>query len=337
MSCHTILPGVITNVRRLARLVLLSPVLLLGAQAAWAVCNPNALSSPRVINIDMGKVLVPADLALNAVIASKSFQISGFRDSIWLCRFGTGTIKGRMLKGSAVTAGSATYTTTLAGVGIRVSIPLYEPRNYYPFDVLFGPIDVVFGPGEMLTVDLIKIGAVTGEGTLAAGVYTQTSSDGSSVSMLTTTMTGTGTTIIRPSCAVDLGSRNIPVSFGKVPQSAFKSRGSTTGDRSFNIRLNCNAGPRTVQIKMDAIADPSKEEGVLSITHAAGTNTASGVGIQIVNGTTRAAVKFGDSVDVGPSKEGSYVLPYIARYYQTGDKVTPGQANGTATFTLDYK
>ena len=42
-------------------------------------------------------------------------------------------------------------------------------------------------------------------------------------------------------------------------------------------------------------------------------------------------------MDVGPSKDGSYVLPYTARYYQTGNTVTPGQANGTATFTLDYR
>jgi len=75
--------------------------------------------------------------------------------------------------------------------------------------------------------------------------------------------------------------------------------------------------------------------GVLKITQG-GSGTATGVGIQVVD-NQGVPVKFGEDTLVGPSKNGDYVLPYTARYYQTGNKVTPGRADGTATFTLDYK
>jgi type 1 fimbria pilin len=86
---------------------------------------------------------------------------------------------------------------------------------------------------------------------------------------------------------------------------------------------------------MDATQDPSNEQGVLKITQG-GTSTATGVGIQVIDNQS-VPVKFGDDALVGTSKDGDYVLPYTARYFQTGDKVTPGRADGTATFTLDYK
>ena len=66
------------------------------------------------------------------------------------------------------------------------------------------------------------------------------------------------------------------------------------------------------------------------------TTAVPGVGIQVID-DKKMPVKFGDEAELGPSKDGDYVLPYTARYYQTGDKVTPGRADGTATFTLDYK
>jgi len=156
--------------------------------------------------------------------------------------------------------------------------------------------------------------------------------------MLTTVLSGNGITIAAPSCSVDLGSRNVSVQFGRVPQSNFKGRGSTTGDRNFNIKLSCQAGQNTqntVYLRMDATQDPSNEQGVLKITQG-GSGTATGVGIQVVD-NQGVPVKFGEDTLVGPSKNGDYVLPYTARYYQTGNKVTPGRADGTATFILDYK
>jgi type 1 fimbria pilin len=91
-----------------------------------------------------------------------------------------------------------------------------------------------------------------------------------------------------------------------------------------------------VLLRMDAVQDPSNEPGVLRITPSGTVLTAEGVGIQIVD-DKQMPVKFGDDAEVGPSKDGSYIVPFTARYYQTGDKIGAGRADGTATFTIMYR
>ncbi|MBB1599755.1 fimbrial protein [Variovorax sp. UMC13] len=325
-------------------LALATLALLCGAPGAWATCVRYPRTLAKSVTMDMGRVFIPNDLAVGGSIASREFAIPtrGISEFVFDCTRGGGTLIGVMLQGSPVESGSAIYSTAVTGVGIRLSrVITADLIVTYPHRLARPATNIYFPEGTKFKVELIKTAAVTGNGPLAAGTYTQYYGDGDSVSMLTTTLSGNGITIITPSCTVDAGSRNIPVNFGKVATSSFSGRSSTAGDRNFNIQLNCSAGQNaqnTVQIKMDATADPANVDGVLRLTQAAaGTNTAGGIGIQVVNANTQAAVKFGDTVDVGPSKDGSYVLPYTARYYQTGDRVAPGQANGTATFTLDYR
>lgn len=329
--------------RRLS-LALTALSLLCGAQGAWASCVRYPGTLAKSVTMDMGRVLIANDLPVGGTIASREFAIPtrGSAEFVFDCTNRGGTLIGVMLQGSPTESGSSIYSTAVTGVGIRLSRVIDSALTVtYPHRLARGALSIYFAEGTKFKVELIKTAAVTGNGPLAAGTYTQYYGDGDSVSMLTTVLSGSGTTIITPSCTVDAGSRNIPVNFGKVATSRFNGRTSTAGARDFNIRLNCSAGQNaqnTVQIKMDATADPANVDGVLRLTPAAaGTNTAGGIGIQIVDASTKAAVKFGDTVDVGPSKDGSYVLPYTARYYQTGNTVTPGQANGTATFTLDYR
>lgn len=321
--------------------------LLCGVQGAWAGCVRAPDAQTKFIATDLGRLLVPNDLAVNATIATRSFAVpvNGALEIAIVCPSG-GTVNYTVLKGSAIAGGSKIYSTAVAGVGIRLSVGL--PSGAFPGGAaavypLARPLDsgAKLGrlSGEVFTVELIKTAAVTGSGPLAGGTYSQILADGDNFSALTTTMSANGTTIVTPACTVDLGSRNIPVAFDKVPLTSFKGQGSTAVDRNFNIRLNCSAvqnAPYTVLMRLDAQADPSNAQGVLRLTQA-GTATAGGVGIQLIDGTAKAPVKFGTDVEVGPSKNGSYVLPYTAHYYQTGGKVTPGQANGMATFTLSYK
>ncbi|MGJ7545756.1 fimbrial protein [Variovorax sp. LT1R16] len=318
-------------------------VMLLGSQGAWAACTAIPGVTGKVIDMDMGKVLMSDDLAINTVIATRTFAIpvTGAAERLWRCRNG-GRLDQYIVKGAPVPGSTTIYSTNVPGVGIRLSVKYASAQayGYYPGQTgIQGNVDAGVAAGAEFRVELIKTAAETGKGPLSSGDYSLIVGDGDVIqSMITTRLSGSGTTLLTPSCAVDAGSRNIPVDFGKVALSDFKGRGSTARDRNFNIRLNCQMKPNTVQIRMDATADPANVDGVLRITQAAaGTNTAGGVGIQILNGRTKTAVNFGDTVDVGPSVAAGYVLPYTARYYQTGNAVTPGQANGTATFTLDYR
>lgn len=313
----------------------------LGTRGVWAACSETSGYAEKTVNMAMGRVVIPNDLAVGATIATKLFPLplTGKTNKPWTCS-GGGTVIGEMLQGTEVMGRDKVFTTKVTGVGIRLSRYFSGTEsNYYPHTRTTTSDFGEFNAKSMFQVELIKIAEVTGNGPLAMGTYTRYYSAADNKSVLTTILSGDGITIITPSCTVDMGSRNIPVAFGKVPLSDFKGQGSTVAVRNFNIRLNCKAGQNaqnTVLLRMDAPADPSNVQGVLRVTPA-GKATAGGVGIQVVDGTAKTPVKFGDAVEVGPSKEGSYVLPYTAHYYQTGDKVTPGQANGTATFSLDYK
>ncbi|MDP9995571.1 type 1 fimbria pilin [Variovorax boronicumulans] len=336
--------------RRVLRFAVPAAALVFGAQGAWAFCSINTAGEYKTKTIQMvvGRIVVPNELAVGQLITTpKEFPIyqAGANNTPWTCT-GGGTVNGRILS-SAVGAEltgmgkEKVFATSVAGIGIRLlrkALGTEGGETFYPHTYSTSDTFGEFWPEAKFVVELYKTAAVTGNGPLVNGIYTTYSGD-DGVSVVTTTVSGDAITIVTPSCSVDAGSRNIPVNFGKVPVSEFKGRGTTAAERNFNIRLNCKAGvgeQNTVYLRMDATKDPAGDDGVLRITQG-GTHVATGVGIQLVDGKSKAPVRFGDDAPVGRSKDGDYVLPYIARYFQTGNKVTPGQANGTATFTIDHK
>lgn len=321
--------------------------LLLGAQEANALCKLNTANGyvPKNINMVVGRVVVSPDLPVGSLITTpKTFPIyqAGANNTPFDCTSGPGTLNGRIntaAVGAEWSGKEKVFATNVQGIGIRLlrrATGGNPPDVYYPH-TLYGSFGA-FSDKADFVVELYKIGPVSGSGLLVSGIYTTYSGD-DGLSAVTTRVDGDAITIVTPTCMVDTGSKNIPVLFGKVPQSDFKGRGSTTAERSFNIRLKCNAGTgtqNTVYLRMDATPDPAGDAGVLRITQGSGSTTATGVGIQVIDGQ-RVPVKYGDDALVGPSKDGDYVLTYTARYFQTGAAVTPGRADGTATFTLDYK
>ncbi len=323
------------------RSILPALALLFGAQGAWAECKVTPGYIEKTVNMAMGRVVIPNDAAVGTIFKKQLFPLplTGTTNKPWTCT-GGGSVKGVMLQGTAVPGYDHVYTTAVPGVGIRLSRYFSDTEvSYYPHDRSTTTDFGDFNAASRFQVELFKIATVTGNGPLAQGTYTQYYAVGSdNRSVLTTYLLGEGITIITPSCTVDTGSRNISVQFGKVPQSNFKGRGTTTGDRNFNIKLNCKAGQNaqnTVYLRMDATKDPAGDDGVIRITQG-GAGTATGVGIQVIDGQ-KVPVRYGEEALVGPSKDGDYVLPYTARYFQTGNAVTPGRADGTATFTLEYK
>jgi type 1 fimbria pilin len=89
------------------------------------------------------------------------------------------------------------------------------------------------------------------------------------------------------------------------------------------------------------LTNPANESDTLSLARG---STASGVGIQVLSGTT--VIKYGpDSAAAGNTNQwqagstgnGTFNIPLTARYVQTGPKVTAGSANGLVTFTMNYQ
>lgn len=324
------------------RLALLALCLLGGAQGAGAVCLKHSTFKPRSINMSMGTVVIPENQPIGLIGTPKRFSL-GASEIMWDC-VQAGQTHGVMLQGTPTPSDPTVYTTNVTGVGIRLS-RFISGGGIRPDTLVTYPHDLSYAANTTVTlfqdsyfqVELLKIGPITGNGPLAVGTYTTYSGD-DGISLITTELSGLGITVITPSCTVDTGSRNISVPLGNVALSRFGGIGTTAGDRPFKIQLNCQPGQNAqnlVYLRMDATQDPATgAPGVLKIT--GGTDIAGGVGIQVVD-KDAAPVAFGEDVLVGPSKDGAYVLPYTARYYQSGSTVTAGRADGTATFTLSYK
>lgn len=140
-------------------------------------------------------------------------------------------------------------------------------------------------------------------------------------------------TVTTPACKLTTAS--IPVAMNDVDKAAFNGKGSTPGDahtQSFSLPMTCNAGTQ-VSVRMEGdIYDATR--GVFNTT--SGDNAATGVGIQLLYNNQPMAL--GADVAVGnASAGGGFTVPLKARYYQTGDRITTGTANGVLSFTMIYQ
>jgi type 1 fimbria pilin len=144
-----------------------------------------------------------------------------------------------------------------------------------------------------------------------------------------------GTTIAGRTCSVTTTSVDVPL------RTAFPSNLNTgsTGATPFSLGVNCTQGV-TVKITLTDASNVSNTSTILGL--AAG-STATGVGLQILNGSKPVAYGPDSAVQgnvnqwtVGTSAGGPMTIPLTAQFVRTG-AVTPGTVKGTATFTMSYQ
>jgi major type 1 subunit fimbrin (pilin) len=118
--------------------------------------------------------------------------------------------------------------------------------------------------------------------------------------------------------------------------------GSTSAAKDFSVDLTCDtAATGTYGVFMQLAGTTAAglaDSGVLQL--GAG-SSATGLGIQVLRGSAQAQtpVQFNKAWQIGsfPMTSARLLVPFSARYYQTAPNVTPGTANGTATFTITYQ
>lgn len=147
------------------------------------------------------------------------------------------------------------------------------------------------------------------------------------------TLNITGGTIISPSCTVT--NPNITVPLNDHQQNEFSGVGYSTKYQDFNIGLNCNAGTKySAQITGAGIAGV---DGTIALDSPAAGTTAQGIGVRLTDQNDANWI-IGQQYPLGTAASTGLVnIPMRARYYQYQDKVTPGDANATATMTLTYQ
>lgn len=154
---------------------------------------------------------------------------------------------------------------------------------------------------------------------------------------------GNSTTFTTETCQV-AGDASFGVPLGSVTTAGSSGFGSgistTSADKNFAVNLTCDAalsGAFDINMTLNGTTVAGQAaNGVLALSGGGG--AASGAGIQVLHGATAQPVTFGSTWKVGsfPLVGTAISVPFIARYYQTAGSVTPGVANGTMTYTVNY-
>ncbi|WP_082508570.1 fimbrial protein [Burkholderia sp. Leaf177] len=194
----------------------------------------------------------------------------------------------------------------------------------------------MYGPMGRFRLQLIRTGPVMAgtfnlPTTLAVGKY---GSADANILLLD----NANASVIAPACTVQDTAKPVtmPVASGRY----LPSIGSTTGDTTFSISLDC-ATPMSVAITFTDATDPGNVGTTLSLSTD---STAKGVGYQIVYNKTpinygpdSSAANNVNQFSVAPAGTvGPLIIPFTARYVRTG-AITPGSANAKATFTMSYQ
>lgn len=153
-------------------------------------------------------------------------------------------------------------------------------------------------------------------------------------------------TIAPQTCQVATPSIVVPM--GSLKSSTFTRVGSTSPSVPFTLRLNCSGVAAKVLATFTDARNAGNTSDTLALTSA---STAAGVGVQILRNTGggNTPIRFGpDSAEAGNTNQivlftatgadiGPTDVALTARYIQTAATVTPGSANGIATFTMSYQ
>ncbi|MGV4091001.1 fimbrial protein [Citrobacter freundii] len=314
--------------RKTLLFLLLLIAVLPEAQATCSFYGGVTSEVPGYLNF--GNVVIQRDAPVGSVIATavtgaynNGNGIAGCQRESWTARWELtqwGTLSGY---------GDGIYNTNLPGVGLRLSAAAtgktlpYETS--YPYDAQGVWVSI---PGDGIKGELIKTGDIT-SGTLTSGVLARASVV-NQFYFANVTLNGTNT-VKSEACTVTTPSVDVPM--GDHDKSEFGGAGSTTDWVSFDIGLTCDVGAR-INVRIDAPADASAgSQGVMQLDGGG----ASGVGIQLHYRPDDAAVQYGQERFYWQSVYGDEIVQLKARYYQTAGTITPGAANGTATFTLTYK
>jgi major type 1 subunit fimbrin (pilin) len=140
-------------------------------------------------------------------------------------------------------------------------------------------------------------------------------------------------TIRTSACSIETPTASQTVALGTVSNTSLDKVGALSPPKSFTLGVQCSASAKAT-VTFTGTAD-SKDNTLLAIDSGAG--TASGVAIYIADGLN-TKINLGTPSATQNLVAGSNTLTFVARYQSTVPKseITPGVANGTAQFTLNY-
>ncbi|WP_407670718.1 fimbrial protein [Paraburkholderia franconis] len=278
-------------------------------------------------------IAVSRDAPVGTVLSSQSYNAGASANSVTCNVQQDATVNGTPLPGDPFT-----FQTNVPGIGVRFYI-----TNGWNGGWIQVPVSQTFpapsgSTGHYTRADLVVTGPVsTGSITTLPSMTVKFS--GSCITTVTATQSLTpGTAITSNTCSVTTPA--LAFALPKGLSNKLTTAGSTTGDTTVPLGLNCAAGVKVAV----TITDATNPQNVTTTLSLAAGSSASGVGLQILNGSTPVA--FGpDSAVAGNTNQwsagtaagGAMQIPLTARYVRTSGTLVPGNVVGKGTFTMSYQ
>lgn len=358
------IPSFFSQVRRLALIAL--PFLIAFSAATM---NTNAFAggvfSPTSSSISLPEeITVPGNYANGSTLWKSTatvFNLRAVLNTAFEYDVEKAVVAANVQSGSKTPGYNNVYSTNIPGIGIRWwatwrgpsapsgrTMPITtESENHsgalgYFWNVSSHPQDV--------WIELVKTGSVSAGVLTGSGMNVDMRFQCPSCTAGNVNLSGRTRVVVGPSCSVAASTISVPM--GAVPILRFTGLQSTSIPQHFDITLECKGGaPESVlrpHITLTDANDTSNQSTVLTLSQTApdGKPVATGIGIQILKDGT--ALGYGPDSNVpGNTNQWSagtivqgvaqFKIPLTAKYVQTAAAVTTGQANGRATFTLNYQ
>lgn len=142
-------------------------------------------------------------------------------------------------------------------------------------------------------------------------------------------------TIVDKTCAVSADSKNLLVSFGDVSSKTFARAGDGSRYEPFTLNLeHCGSAATHVTVTFNGNPD-SHNTDLLALTPAEGGATGVAVGLYDSDKDLIPLGQPGGGGQLTPN-QASVAINFYARYLATGEAVSAGPANASATFMLNY-
>lgn len=325
------------------KMMLFIGLMALGSSSAWAYCT--RLSQPTVtLDMALGRVVVPPDLPVGAVIVSRDWTMSASSGASYSCSSGTNRFVAKIVAAGATDLGNKIYSTNVPGIGLRFSRGGATVNIIYP-DVFSSTVSRPTNyslEGSRFTLEVIKTASVTGSGTLAAGKYTSYDWESGSNPILETRLSADAITVVSPSCTI-LSGENMNVDIGTIKRSDLNGVGSTAGGTDFNIQLQCSgglseSGYANIETSFSGTlaTGTTNTQGAL-LNEKSGSSLAKGIGVQVLK--DGVPLEFNKKYNIGTlrTQEMRYItLPLHAQFYQYASSISTGEVESHMIFNLTY-
>lgn len=324
-------------------------VVLFSTSAAAYTCT----TTTQTTTLQIPNMVVPRDAAIGSKIGSsvstgsvQSFNCTNESPAMEWQKMGA---KGYGAAGAKI-AGRNIYLLGSSGIGYTVMVTTLSACNGasgYINGAANGDGNVnnylICGTGSgmlaqpmksSITVDFYKTGEIKPGKVAGQQMAAFIAQMGTSWQAPESYVRGSDFTISTQGCSVTNTSINIPM--GIVKSSSFNGVGSSAGEQSFSIPLNCDAGVKVgLTIAGGSAGIWNADNGLINLDSSSST-TATGIKLQVL--MKGAPIKLSSLIDVVPlTTQGPINIPMSARYYQSAAPITPGSANATATFTMRYE